>query len=86
MSAIAKSYITGLYKLYEPKLKLKLINVWSKNGVFAGSVCWINTIKESKDKRLDSWGFRRNLKESNKKWTSKRIYRSKIVLHVWLQV
>ena len=22
--------------------------VWSKNGVYAGDVCWINTIKESK--------------------------------------
>ena len=25
------------------------IIVWSKYGVYAGDVCWINTIKESKN-------------------------------------
>ena len=36
--------------------------VWSKNGVYAGSIYWINTIKEPKDKRLDSWGLGEILK------------------------
>ena len=61
-------------------------NDWSKNGVYADSVCWINTIKESKDKRLDSWDLGEILKNQMRNEHLKRIYRSKIVLYVWLQV
>ena len=55
-------------------LRNRCVNVWSKNGVYICDVCWNQSNKESKDKRLDSWGLREILKESNEKENIKRLY------------
>ena len=53
-----------------------LIQKWC---VYAGDVCWINTIKESKYKRLDSWGLGEILmnqmrNEHQKEFIDQRLY------------